>query len=235
MTPGIMFSISRSRLALPTQLLFLVLNGLGLVFGTIYNVKTPDLYENNAHHKIGWIATWIITAQVVMSLIFVYSGRRNVEPVTESERASFLPVSVAAMAQHNMQPYSDYRWSGDSGQGTEHSSVHNSRDASPTNPSRRDSLGPYSKPEAELDQDDDEPEQLPERRGCLRNNVVDKYLSQRLPGMFSKRLLKAFEVLYNTIDGTILILGFIAFTTGGVTYAGIFVSRPMVVSHYVRA
>jgi hypothetical protein len=235
MTPGIMFSISRSKLALPTQLLFLILNGLGLVFGTIYNVKTPDLYENNAHHKIGWIATWIITAQVVMSLIFVYSGRRKVEPVAESERTSFLPVSVAAMARHNMQPYSDYRWSGDSGQGTERSSVHNSRDASPTNPSRRDSLGPYSKPEAEPDQDDDEPEQLPERRGCLRNNVVDKYLSQRLPGMFSKRLLKAFEILYNTIDGTILILGFIAFTTGGVTYAGIFVSRPMVVSHCVRA
>jgi Domain of unknown function (DUF2427) len=232
MTPGIMLSISRSKLALPTQLLFLILNGVGLVFGTIYNVKTPDLYENNAHHKIGWIATWTLTAQVVMSLIFVYSGRQKVEPLVESERTSFLSVSVAAMAQHNMQPYSDNRWSGDSGQGTERSSVQNSRDASPTNPSRRDSLGPYSKPEAELDQDDDT-EQLPEGRGCLCNNVVDVYLSQRLPGMFSKRLLKAFEVLYNTIDRTILVLGFIAFTTGVVTYAGIFVSRPMVVSHSV--
>lgn len=215
-----MFSISRSKLALPTQLVFLVFNGLGVVFGTIYNVKTPDLYENNAHHKIGWIATWVMTAQVAMSLIFVYSGRRRIAPTNHGEQAAFLPVSVEAMAH----AYSDYRWSEDSGQGTERSSTQNSRDVSPTDPSRRDSLGPYSKPEAGLDEEDDEPELAPESRGFLRNNFVDKYLSRRLPGMFSKRLLETFEVLYGAIDRSILILGFIAFTTGGVTYAGIFVS-----------
>lgn len=222
-----MFSISRSKLALPTQLLFLVLNGLGVVFGTIYNVKTPDLYENNAHHTVGWIATWIMTAQVVMSLIFVYSRRQTATPIDEQdEQAAFFPVSVEAMAQHNTSPYSDYRWSGDSGQGTERSSLHNSRDVSPTNPSRRDNLGPYSKPETEFDEDDDDLETVEERRGFWRINFAHAYLSRRLHGMFSKRLLNTCEVLYSVIDRTILILGFIAFTTGGVTYAGIFVSFP---------
>ena len=233
---GIMFSISRSKLALPTQLVFLVLNGLGVVFGTIYNVKTPDLYHNNAHHTIGWVATWVMTAQVVMSLIFVYSGRQVVTPAgQQGERAAFLPVSVEAIAQYNTRPYSDYRWSGDSGQGTERSSLQNSRDVSPTDPSRRDSLGPYSKPEAELDEEDNELEMVTEPRGFWRNNFAHGYLSRRLPGMFSERLLKTVELLYRVIDRTSLILGFIAFTTGGVTYAGIFVSLPRIISPLCRA
>jgi len=69
-----MLSIARSRLAVPTQLLFLALNGCGIFFGIFYNVDTPDLYANNAHHKIGWIATWVMTAQVAMSLLFAFSG-----------------------------------------------------------------------------------------------------------------------------------------------------------------
>jgi hypothetical protein len=34
------------------------------------------------------------------------------------------------------------------------------------------------------------------------------------------------EIIYQVIDRTSLILGFIALTTGGVTYAGMFVSQP---------
>jgi hypothetical protein len=225
-----MFSISRSKLAFPTQVVFLVLNGLGVVSGTIYNVRTEDLYKNNAHHKIGWVATWTMTAQVAMSLIFVHSGRLRVRPISQGEQAAVLPISVEATARHNMRPYSDYRWSGDSGQGTERSSMHNSRDISPTDPGGRDGLGPYSKPEAALDEEDDELESRSNRHGFIRNHIVDKCLSRRLPSMFSSRLLKTFEVLHDATDRTILILGFIAFTTGGVTYAGIFVSFPGVVT-----
>ncbi|KAI9877743.1 MAG: hypothetical protein M1823_007056, partial [Watsoniomyces obsoletus] len=116
---GIVFSISRSRYTAPVQFFFLLLNGLGVVFGTIYNVSTPDLYENNAHHKIGWIATWVVTAQVVMSLLFLYSGRTEKSAPSSCEHAAFLPISTDNMTQHNMSPYHDHRWSGDSGQGTE--------------------------------------------------------------------------------------------------------------------
>jgi len=218
---GVMFSITRSRLALPTQFLFLATNGLGVLFGTIYNLNTPDLYENNAHHTIGWIATWVMTAQVVVGLLLLYSRRSKQTSALAHERAAFLPVSVESMAEHNQMhqaaSYNPYRWSGDSGQGTERSSRH-SRDISPADHSR------YTRPEAKED-DDENDSVVPQGRGFLRNTFLDRYLSQRVPDLVSKRLQKGLEMAYEAIDRTILILGFIALATGGVTYAGIFVCR----------
>ncbi|KAJ9615256.1 hypothetical protein H2200_001330 [Cladophialophora chaetospira] len=63
----VMFSIAKSRLALPVNLAFFIINSLGVIVGTIYNAITPDLYEHNAHHSIGWIATWIATTWLVLS------------------------------------------------------------------------------------------------------------------------------------------------------------------------
>lgn len=222
-----MFSVARSRFALPVQFLFLLLNGLGVLCGTVYNINTPDLYENNAHHKIGWIATWLMTAQVIVSLLFTYSRRGQQSATPAGERASFLPMSVANMAQHNMQPYTDYRWSGDSGQGTERSSTLHSRDGSPTDPHRRDTFDDFHKPEPEPEDDEDEVSLSPQprpRSSWLRIALIDKYLSARIPNLLSAKLLRIIEIVYEIVDKTILILGFIALTTGGVTYAGIFVS-----------
>ena len=224
-----MFSTTGSLLALPTQLIFLLLNGLGVLFGTIYNVKTPDLYENNAHHKIGWIATWVMTAQVVMGLLFLFSGRDRKTSCPAHERSAFLLVSVESMAQHNQlhnaAGYSNVRWSGDSGQGTERSSSHTSRDISSTD------LDRYTKPEPEEDDDDhddddnEEDNDVPAAHGFLHDTFVAKYLSQRISGLLSQRLQNGLEIAHGVIDRTILILGFIALATGGVTYAGIFVRR----------
>ncbi|KIW61419.1 hypothetical protein PV05_01541 [Exophiala xenobiotica] len=223
---GVMFSAARSRYALPAQFLFLVLNGFGVLFGTIYNINTPDLYENNAHHKIGWIATWIVTAQVIMSLVFHYSGRGKQSEASTPERQAFLPVSTENMVQHNMEPYAECRWSGDSGQGTEASSTLNSRDASPTKLKRRNTDDSLGKPEPEQEPDDEGEEPLPARHqpqvAWLRINVIDKYLSSRVPNLLSAKILRAIEIVYQVIDRTILILGFIALTTGVVTYAGMF-------------
>lgn len=207
-----------------------MVNGLGVLFGTIYNINTPDLYENNAHHKIGWIATWIMTAQVITSLLFSYSRRAKTLPSTTGERAAFLPVSTANMEQHNGQPYSGYRWSGDSGQGTEASSTLNSRDGSPNDPHRRDAFDDFEKPEPEPEDDDEEslPSKAPQRSGWLPLGFIDKYLSARVPNLLSAKILRIIEIVYNVVDRLILVLGFIALATGGVTYTGIFVSSPSV-------
>ncbi|KEF53733.1 uncharacterized protein A1O9_10134 [Exophiala aquamarina CBS 119918] len=230
---GVMFSVARSRFALPTQFFFLLLNGLGLLVGTVYNMNTPDLYENNAHHKIGWIATWIVTAQVAMGLLFTYSGRRKQTRSAPTERATFLPMSVENISQHNVRPYTDYRWSGDSGQGTERSSTLNSRDNSPIDPNRRDTFDGFEKPEPlPADNTDDEEEddvaaglplssQSPRSR-WFRISHLDKFLSARVPNLLSEKILRVAQLVYNIIDRTILILGFIALVSGGVTYAGIF-------------
>ncbi|KIW15069.1 hypothetical protein PV08_07856 [Exophiala spinifera] len=225
---GVMFSVARSRYALPSQFFFLVVNGLGVLCGTIYNINTPDLYENNAHHKIGWIATWIVTAQVMMSLLFHYSGRGKQTEISSRERQAFLPISAANMAQHNASPYTDHRWSGDSGQGSEASTALNSRDASPTKLLRRGTDDSFEKPEPEPQDEDEDGDEVPlpsprrSRPAWLRINVIDKYLSSRVPNLLSAKILRLIEIVYQVIDRTILILGFIALTTGGVTYAGIF-------------
>lgn len=228
---GVMFSIARSKLALAVQFLFLIVNALGVICGTMYNINTPDLYENNAHHKIGWIATWVFTAQVVMSLLFLYSGRNKQSTSVSSERASFLPASLQNM---NAQSFSQPRWSGET--------QHEYEPASPMGSSR--TLSPdreyeYSKPEAE-----DEPEDLedvplapPSRRpSWFQNTKFDKYLSARVPYLASKKIVKIAEVVYEVIDRTILILGFIALLTGIVTYAGIFRANNIFngLAHFVK-
>jgi hypothetical protein len=240
---GVMFSIARSRYTLPVQFLFLATNGVGVMLATIYNVNTPDLYENNAHHKIGWIATWVMTAQTVMSLLFVYSGRTTKVATmpSASERRAFLPMSTANVAQHNMgSSYRDYRWSADSGSPTDRSetTLNSPRDASPSNLYRLSKEIDREDPLGQDDVDDEEGLPMPmptaaltsERRSRFRIRAVDAFLSQRVPGLFSSRLLKTAEVGYEIVDRTILIMGFVAFLTGGVTFAGWMVSRSLSLS-----
>ncbi len=229
--PGVVLSMARSRLAVPTQLLFLALNGCGIFFGIFYNVNTPDLYANNAHHKIGWIATWVVTAQVAMSLLFTFSGRSNKGDVTvPAERAASMPTSVAAMAQHQQfyDPcaYESTRWSGDSGQGTECASpAQHSRDLSPNHAfGSEEEEERFLKPEAG-DEDQDVGLVLPQHQRFPGNIFIFKFLKHKVPGLFSHRAWKLLEAVYDGIDGIILILGFIALATGGITYAGIFVGE----------
>lgn len=215
---GVMLSIARSRFALPTQFLFLVFNAFGLLIGIIYNSQTPDLYENNAHHKIGWIATWVVSAQVIMSLIFAYAGRG--ESAKAYEQAAFLPVSTDEITE---SPHSypsgirhDYRWSRDSGQGTERnsSSIH-SRPGSPSCSSPlSEEYDSFEKPEPPV------PE-LPARRGWLHSTFVDRFLASRVPRLVSSRVLRVLSAVYMVIDRVILPFGFVTIATGAVTYGGI--------------
>jgi hypothetical protein len=216
---AVMFSVARSRFALPSQFLFLVCNALGLLVGIIYNSQTPDLYENNAHHKIGWIATWVISAQVVMSLIFAYAGRG--ERGKAYEQAAFLPVPTDEMAA-NPHPYPSgihhaYRWSRDSGQGTERnsSSLH-SRPSSPSCSSPSEEYDTFEKPEQVLEK--------PAPRGWLHGTVLGRFFASRVPRLVSSRVLRILNVVYLVIDRIILPFGFVAIASGGVTYGGIMVS-----------
>lgn len=211
-----MLSVARSRLALPTQFAFLVFNAIGLLVGIIYNSQTPDLYENNAHHKIGWIITWVASAQVVMTLLFVYAGRGENE-VSSHERATFLPVSTedtpSPLNTYPSGSFHDYRWSRDSGQGSERnsSSLH-SRPASPS-----DEYDGFEKPEDEFHA------KPTESRRWFQGTVFDQFLSSRVPAMVSSRVLRALNIIHMVIERIILPFGFAAIATGGVTYGGIMV------------
>lgn len=224
---AVMLSIARSRFALPSQFLFLVFNALGVLLGIVYNSQTPDLYENNAHHKIGWIGTWVFSAQVVLALIFAYAGRGESKSSSDSyERATFLPIPSHREHSYPSGPLHEYRWSGDSGQGTEPgSSIH-----SPGSPcdSPEDYDG-FEKPEDPL------PEELP-AQGWFHRSFVGRFLSSRLPGMVSNRALRVCNTVYNVVDRIILPFGFIAIATGAVAYGGIMRKKEIFngLAHFIK-
>ena len=209
-----MLSIARSRYRLPVHFLFLVLNTLGVLLVTIYNASTPDMYPNNAHHKLGWILAWVVSAQIVMGVISIYAGRPGGK---RDERGALMPVSMAAMEQHRrmQSPGETYRFSNDSGQGTE-----------PNTESLRSqsisSRGGDELPQVRHAPDEDDNDI--EKQGLMHGSRVDKYLSKRIPGLLSSKVLRVFQFLYDVVDRLILILGFTALATGIITYGGLFVS-----------
>ncbi|KAL4820675.1 hypothetical protein BDW67DRAFT_152967 [Aspergillus spinulosporus] len=230
---AIMLSIARSRMALLSQFVFLVVNAVGLFVGIVYNSQTPDLYENNAHHKIGWVATWVIAAQVVMALIFAYAGRGE-KAENAYERAQFLPVSTDDMAETpSTFPAGirhEYRWSRDSGQGTERNTASLHSRASSSCPSPSDEYDGFEKPEEDI------PEQASESRGFMHTGVLDRFLANRVPNLVSVRALRILNFVYNVIDRLILPLGSIALVSGGVTYGGIMRDREVFngLAHFIK-
>lgn len=219
-----MFSIARSRYTLLTQLVFLITNALGVVLGVSYNASTPDLYPNNAHHKIGWVATWMVCAQVLISLVGRVAGVMNCQDSqnNKEERQAFIPVSAQNMEEHlrgngTLYHHHKYSYSNDSGQGTEPG----------TESLRSDSLSSGQESPAEtshqrMDYDDEDLEfkdvemQPPSPK---TNSLVAK-----VAGKISSRAWKFLLLGYSIIDRTSLILGYIALTTGIVTWARFFVS-----------
>jgi hypothetical protein len=173
------------------------------------------MYPNNAHHKLGWILTWVVSAQIVMGVISAYAGRQDGK---RDVRRAFIPVSAAAMEQHQrmQSPGEMHRFSNDSGQGTEPN----------TESLRSQSISSRGEDELpQLRQAPDEDDNDVEKQGLMHGSRVDKYLSKRIPGLLSSKVLRIFQFFYDVVDRLILILGFAALATGIITYGGLFVSH----------
>lgn len=224
-----MFSIARSRYTLAIQFLFLVTNAVGLLLGITYNAKTPDLYPNNAHHKLGWLVTWVVSAQVVISLISRIAGAASRSASSQAagreEEEAFIPVSTEAMAEHQRMNgpllSQQYRSSNDSGQGTEpHTESLRSNSVSTT--IGRESPIELSDRGAHYEDEEEDlhfkPEELLSSKAP--NSFIAKWTS-KIPS----RAWKVLMFIYNFIDRTILILGYIALCTGIITFARFFVSQ----------
>ncbi|OCK84378.1 integral membrane protein [Lepidopterella palustris CBS 459.81] len=234
---GVMFSIARSRFSLITQFSFLIVNAFGLLIGVIYDHKTPDLYENNSHSKIGWAITWIASAWVFMSLVQTYTARSQVHTL---EGHAAQPVSAAAVAQyqrvHDVEVPHISRWSNDSGQGTERNSASLCGHSRSPSVESENQQFPGPQPAYQDDDEDFDANDDAEKRGFLRNTSIDRFLSRNISRFAFGRTLKALRVLYMTIDRTILILGFMAITTGTVVYGGIARGGGVfnVLAHYIK-
>ncbi len=207
-----MFSISRSRYTLPVQFGFLVLNSVGVLLVIIYNASTPDLYPNNAHHKLGWIVTWVMGVQAFIGLISAYAGRNK-----GMGRIAYHAITSEAMKEHqqihNLRQAETYRFSNDSGQGTEPNTE--SLRSHSTSSNYSDHL-----PEVLSHHEEEQGEKL----GLIHGSKVDKYLAEKIPRIVSSKFLRVFRLFYSTVDRLILLLGFVTLTSGIVTYGGFFVS-----------
>ncbi|RFU24218.1 hypothetical protein B7463_g12117, partial [Scytalidium lignicola] len=220
---GVILSIARSRYSLLVQFVFLILNACGLLLGTFYNASTPDLYPNNAHHKLGWVVTWFMCAKVLMEMISAYTGHNSKGNVLAEERAAFIPISSENMAQHHrLHGHGHghghiYRYSNDSGQGTE-----------PNTASLRSqsisSIGEDENPlhQQPISEEEEEEDIMLEKQILTQRSKMNDYLSRKVPALFSTRALKVLRFAYGAIDRTILILGFVTLATGYITYGGIF-------------
>ena len=248
-----MFSLARSRYSLVSQLVFLCTNAGGLLVGVIYNARTPDLYPNNAHHKLGWVTIGLLAR---VGDAFARTRRRGAESRTscEVERQSLMPVSTAAMVEHDSAfPNKPYRYSNDSGQGTEPKteSLWSPRSSSGSGSSRQSERRSDSPPVPLRDvsarirrkQREDEGDGssgggdagslddylgteklLRSERDAPRSEGPVRGLARRMVEKVSSKTWTVLLLGYNVVDRTILILGFMALCTGIITYARFFVS-----------
>lgn len=224
-----MFSIARSRYTLPTQFVFVAINALGVLLGTIYDANTPDLYPNNAHHKLGWVVTWVLSAQVLISLLGRVAGafQKDGGKVNASERQSFIPVSQNAMDEHHRLHGSGYdsayRHSNDSAQGSEPNTESLRSHSFSSSPDTLTSPTAEYHAHKEFGEDDDDVEAdlpaAPRTGGPVRKFAV------KIGSKISSRAWKVLIFGYNFVDRTSMILGFIALATGIITLGRFFVSE----------
>src|ERR1700753_1457140 len=151
-----MFSIAKSRYTLLMQFIFFALHTIGIFVGTLYNANTPDLYENNAHHKMGWIFTWFALTWVFIGIINTYATKSpSIKSIFGIGKAPYQKLTQDEDGRGR-------RWSGASGNGTG------------TSPSSERGLPSFS---GELPQfADAEEDEEAEKRGILRNTRVDRFL-----------------------------------------------------------
>lgn len=214
-----MFSLARSRYTLGVQFVFLATNALSILLVTIYNSKTPDLYPGNAHHHIGWIVTWVVSAQTLVGLVGWIAGAVKAKKVRHSAEAhAFIPASAEA---HQFFSSDGYRLSDDSGQGTE-----------PTTESlRSNSVSTLAEPgEAQAhahghhkEYDEDDLEEL-----SLSDPPAKGRFALGAAKFVSSGVWRYLDLSYKLVDRIILPFGFIAVLTGIVTYARFFVRADMI-------
>ncbi|KAI4187124.1 MAG: hypothetical protein L6R41_003030 [Letrouitia leprolyta] len=216
--PAVMLSVARSRSAPLIQLGFLALNSLGLLLGLIYNRKTPKLYEENLHHKLGWIITFILLVHFVVGLLRFSTNEKANPEADNDEGVSFMPISTDHMnGYQQMHPESDasmHRYSHDSGHGTEYDSR--------TSNSLTDSHeGKDEQPREYGQQLRDDYANNAENPRWFGFAAIDRALSsahQLVPSW----LMKLMSVFYDAVNISILVIGFVLILSGLITYAGIF-------------
>jgi hypothetical protein len=195
-----MLNIVRSNLRYPFQVAFLGLHGIGTMFGLAFNSKTPDLYPNNSHNKIGWILSVLTSAHFLVGILKTFISGRTPNSGPRFERAPFL---------------------------TEANPEEADRIVGQSSSSRNTSQYPER---SECSANETDAETLVDIHLHYTSRIGHRYdgpMSWNRRWAIVSRphfLIQSIEIGYMFLDRSLAILGFVAVCTGIVTMAGIFVS-----------
>lgn len=221
---AIMLSAARSRYHLPAQLLFHIVNGVGVFTGFVYNHATPDLYERNSHHPIGWVVTAFTIAWTIMSLFVGYSEHRS--------KGSATAAGVNIGVYDRFRRYRD-SVSTMSTRGSGSTSLTGSRPHSQDSREyqRADSI-PLADPDSFVDHHDSQEEKY----GLLGDNKVDRFVSRSVHRFSSARASRVVRFCQIVTEKLLLLLGFLGFTTGIVVYTGLFTDKEIFsgLAHWIK-
>lgn len=229
----VMLSLARYRLALVAQLCFLGVHSGGVLLGTLYSGKTPDLYKNNAHSKIDWLVTGVVIAQTFTGVIKLYASGGKPQEEHVEEESAFLPIADASMQHYQrtveMRVPEEYRYSRDSGQGTEPDSPRDTSISSLCDDSSEEPSPFHQSQHVDADLE------YHEKHNALRISTFNR-IAKILSGMMSKRALKLINITHDMVNYSILLLGFAAITSGIVVYAGVFRGNSVFngLAHFVK-
>ncbi|KAM0348289.1 hypothetical protein ACHAPU_004257 [Fusarium lateritium] len=215
---AVMLSLANSRFTLPAQFIFLASNSLGILLSVIYNSQTPDLYPDNAHHKIGWIVTWVVFAQVLVSSVGRISGAlRSKKEKLDIERHAFLPASTHEtnlFSQNSPSNDSSYRISNESPRVAQLDSPSLHSDSASTLDGLESSFEDQRKEYADLDRDFEELSLSP----AVPRGALARHASR----VAASRVWKFLDMGRQVVDRLILPLGFITLATGVATFSRFF-------------
>lgn len=227
--PALMLSAARSKHHLPAQLLFHSINGLGMFTGFVYNYSTPDLYVGNSHHPIGWVVASITVLWTLLSLVVAYtnSEKKHEHQKVASQTPSQNRVEYASFEDYVDSP-STYRYSRDSGNFSG-----GSRSNSSESIFEKDETIPL---QDDQDRGDNETYDATESSGFLRRRSLNRAFARAARLASHTRILPILRASQIILEKFLLLLGFVAVTSGFIVYGGLLKDREIYsgLAHYVK-
>jgi len=226
--PALMLCVAHSKYHLPAQFLFHIVNALGLFSGFVYNHSTPDLYVTNSHHPVGWIVTALTIAWTLLSLTTACTAKSHRRELEITPKTSDRSNPEDGEIQQYLDSPSSYRFSHDSGNFSAGSRA-NSSDSIFGKPSEVPSRDEHESGDWERNGDT-------EKSRFLGKNKSDAMIARMIGRVSCQRMSSTVRFAQVFLEKVLLLLGFLAITTGFVVYGGLFQKREIFsgLAHFVK-
>ncbi|KPM46318.1 hypothetical protein AK830_g27 [Neonectria ditissima] len=212
-----MLSLARSRSTQLVRLVFTATNAIGVLFGVSYKNQTPDLYPGSVHSAVGWIATSIAAAQISHLLISPVTKLFNRVARRNQSRSGGYTLPQMRESFNSLQEHD----------GPSRLSRQASIDVDATNIGIEDRDASSN---SWLYQED------PHESGFTSGDDTVYGEMKTFSQPFLTQTRKLILFIHNVIDRTILIMAFVAFCTGVVTFWGIFKGHTIFngIAHWIK-